>query len=121
MSNQALGPFVIGERVGASVWLAEDTRNGKKVAIKLLTKQLPKEQAKRESLIREVRISAALYHAFLVPILEIVPVEDNLLMVMDVLDAQGITRKLRGQPVPRAEFFRLAYQLASVVKYLHMK
>ncbi|HYI10598.1 MAG TPA: protein kinase [Thermoanaerobaculia bacterium] len=121
MSNQPLGPYVIGERVGSSVWLAEDTRNGKRVAIKLLTKQLPKEQAKRDALIRDVRISAALYHAFLVPILEIAPVGDNLLMVMEVLDAQSITRKLRGQPLARPEFFRLSYQLASVVKYLHMK
>lgn len=120
-SNQPLGPYVIGERVGASVWLAEDTRSGKRVAVKLLTRQLPKEQTKRDALVREVRVSAALYHAFLVPILEIVPVGENLLMVMDVVEGQSVTRKLGGQPVGRAELFRIAYQLASVVKYLHMK
>ena len=58
-STPVAGPFAIGERVGASVWLAEDTRSGKKVAVKLLTRQLPKEHGKREALIREVRISAA--------------------------------------------------------------
>jgi len=47
--SQPLGPYVIGERVGTSVWLAEDTRSGKNVAIKLLTRQLPKEAAKRDS------------------------------------------------------------------------
>jgi tetratricopeptide (TPR) repeat protein len=120
-SNQPLGPYLIGERVGNSVWLAEDTRSVKQVAIKLLTKQLPKEQAKRDTLIREVRISAALYHAFLVPIAEITPVGDNLLMVMDVVDAQPVTRRLGGTPLDRTEFFRHAHQLASVVKYLHMK
>jgi tetratricopeptide (TPR) repeat protein len=120
-SHPPLGPFIIGERVGTSVWLAEDTRNGKRVAIKLLTRQLPKEQSKRDALVREVRISAALYHAFLVPILEIAPVGDNLLLVMEVVDGQSIARKLRSQPVERLEFFRIAYQLASVVKYLHMK
>ncbi|HEX2122838.1 MAG TPA: hypothetical protein VHL59_14490, partial [Thermoanaerobaculia bacterium] len=60
-SNHPLGPYLIGERVGSSVWLAEDTRNGKRVAVKLLTRQLPKEQARRDSLIRDVRVSAALY------------------------------------------------------------
>lgn len=120
-SNQPLGPYVIGERVGASVWLAEDTRNGRRVAVKLLTKQLPKDQAKREALIRDIRLAAALYHTFLVPVLEIVPVGDNLLMVMDVVDGQALTRRLGGTPVERQEFFRLAHQLASVVKYLHVK
>jgi tetratricopeptide (TPR) repeat protein len=120
-SNPPLGPYLIGERVGSSVWLAEDTRSGKQVAIKLLTKQLPKEQAKRDALVRETRISAALYHAFLVPIVEISPVGDNLLMVMDVVDAQPVTRRLGGTPLDRTEFFRHAHQLASVVKYLHMK
>ncbi|HEX6098039.1 MAG TPA: protein kinase [Thermoanaerobaculia bacterium] len=120
-SNQPLGPYAIGERVGSAVWLAEDTRSGKKIAVKLLTRQLPKETAKREALIRDVRVSAALYHTFLVPIVEIVPQGDNLLMVMEVVDAQPIARKLQGAPVDRMEFFRTAYQLASVVKYLHMK
>jgi Tfp pilus assembly protein PilF len=120
-SNQPLGPYVIGERVGGSVWLAEDTRNGRKVAVKLLTKQLPKEQAKRDTLIRDVRLAAALYHTFLVPVLEITPVNDNLLMIMDVIDGQSLTRRLGGAPVERQEFFRLAHQLTSVVKYLHVK
>lgn len=121
MSQEPLGPYVIGERVGTTVWLAEDTRNGKRVAIKLLSKQLPKDEARRESLIREVRVAAALYHTFLVPILEITPVGDNLVMVMEVVEGQSISKKLRGQPADRAEFFRLAYQLAGVVKYLHTK
>jgi tetratricopeptide (TPR) repeat protein len=120
-SNQPLGHYVIGERVGASVWLAEDTRNGRKVAIKLLTKQLPKEQGKRDALIRDLRLAAALYHMFLVPVLEITPVGDNLLMIMDVIDGQSLTRRLGGTPVGRQEFFRLAHQLAGVVKYLHVK
>ena len=121
MSTPVAGPFAIGERVGSSVWLADDTRNGKRVAIKLLTRQLPKEPAKREALIREVRVAAALYHTFLVPILEILPEGDNLLMVMDVVEGQQIYKKVTNNPLDRAGFFRLAYQLGSVVKYLHTK
>jgi len=120
-SNEPLGPYVVGERVGSSVWLGEDNRSGKKIAIKLLSRQLPKDSAKREALIREVRVAAALYHTFLVPILEIVPQGDNLLMIMEPVDGQPITRKVTGAPLDRAEFFRVAYQLASVVKYLHTK
>lgn len=120
-SSQPQGPFIIGERVGSSVWLAQDSRNGRNVALKVLTRQLPKEQAKREALVREVRVAAALYHTFLVPIIEIVPVADNLVMVMEVLTAQPISQKLRGAPLDRVEFFRLAYQLAQAAKYLQTK
>lgn len=120
-SNPPLGPYLIAERVGTSVWLAEDTRNGRKVAVKLLTKALPKDPAKRDALVREVRVAAALHHAFLVPILEIVEEGDNLLMVMDVVDGKALTRRLHGTPLEKSEFFRCAYQLGSAVKYLHAK
>ena len=119
-ANPPLGPYAIGERVGASVWLAEDTRKGRQVAIKLLAKQLPKDIAKRDALIRDVRLAAALYHAFLVTVLEITSVGDNLLMVMDVIDGQPIAHKVNGAPVDRAELVRIAYQLSAVVKYLHV-
>ena len=121
MSSEPLGPYVIGERVGTSVWLAEDTRNGKPVAVKLLTKQLPKDGGRRETLIRDVRVTAALYHAALVPILEITSIGDNLLMVMERVEGNSLTKHLGGKPLEHAELFRLAYQLAEVVKYLHVK
>jgi tetratricopeptide (TPR) repeat protein len=118
---ESAGPFRIGERVGNSVWKAQDTRSGKTVAIKILTKQLPKDSAKRDGMIRDMRVSAALYHQFLVPIQEVLPVNDNLLLVMDFLDAQSISKQLKGQPLGRADFFRLAYQLADAVRFLQTK
>ncbi len=120
-STPPLGPYHIAERVGTSVWLAEDSRNGRKVAIKLLTKSLPKDPAKREAMIREVRVAAALYHTFVVPILEIAEEGDNLLMVMEVVEGKALTRRLRGTPLEKQEFFRNAHQLASAVKYFHVK
>ena len=109
------------ERLGSSVWKAEDTRSGKSVAVKILSRQLPKDPARRESLIRDVRVASALYHAFLVPIVEILPAGDMLLMVMDLLDATPITKHHGGQPLDRERFFRLAYQLADAVRFLHAK
>ena len=67
----ALLHFRLRERASGSVWKAEDTRSGKQVALKILARQLPRDAAKRETLIREVRQGAALYHSFLVNIIEI--------------------------------------------------
>lgn len=120
-SNQPLGPYRIGERVGSQVWIAEDTRNGKNVAVKLLSKQMPKDAGRREALLRDIRVTAALYHTFLVPIVEITAVMDNLLMVMEPLEAKPLAKHVGGKPLEREELCRLAWQLVDVLKYLHIK
>ena len=120
-SVPTVGPYRLGERVGSSVWKAVDSRNEKPVALKILTKQLPKDTAKRDALVREVRVAAALYHAFLIPIQEIVPIGDNLLLVMDFVDGQSFSKHLNGKPADRAGFFRIAYQLTDAVRFLHTK
>ena len=125
-----IDPFVAGgsvlsfrliERVSASVWRAEDTRSGKPVAIKVLTKQLPRDAAKREAVVRDMRQGAALYHASLVTIIEVTPADDALLLVMEWFESQPVTAAFRGRAADRTEFFRVAYQLADAVKLLHGK
>lgn len=120
-SVPTVGPYRLGERLGPSVWKAVDSRNEKPVALKILTKQLPKEPAKRDALVREVRVAAALYQTFLVPVQEVVPIGENLLLVMDFIEAQPFAKRLGGKPAERAEFFRLAAQLADAVRFLHAK
>jgi hypothetical protein len=63
---------------------------------------LPKEAAKRDALIRSSRLGCAVHvprahrrdHAQ----------GDNLVMVMDIVDAQPIASKLHGAPLDKAEF-----------------
>jgi hypothetical protein len=125
MSN--IDPFVAGgmiasfrllERVGASVWRAEDTRNGKTVALKVLTKQLPRDAARRDAVIREIRQGAALYHSSIVTILEITPADDALVLIMEWFDGLPIATACRGRAAVRTEFFRVIYQLADAVKLM---
>ena len=87
----------------------------------MLTKQLPKDAARRESTVREVRLSAAIHHTFIVPIIEIATAGDVLLMVMESVDGQSITRRVSGKPLDRTAFFRIAYQIAEALKILHGK
>jgi tetratricopeptide (TPR) repeat protein len=113
--------FRLGERVSSSVWKAEDTRSGKKVAIKVLSRQLPKDPGKREALMRDVRLGAALYHSSLVNIQEITAAGDALLLVTEWIEEQPIATRVRGKPLDRAEFFRVAYQIVDAIKLLHAK
>lgn len=109
------------ERVGNTVWRAEDTRSGKDVALKVLTKQLPKDAARRDSTVREVRLAAAIHHTFIVPIIEIAVAGDMLVMVMEKVDGQSISKRVAGKPLDRTAFFRIAYQIADALKLLHAK
>jgi len=113
--------YRLGERVSGSVFQAEDTRSGKRVAVKLLMRQLPKDAARRESIIRDARLGAAMYHPSLVNVIEIAPAGDALLLVMDWIDGQPIGARVRGRPLDRGEFFRLACQVVDALRLLHAK
>ena len=108
------------ERVSNSVWKAEDTRSGKPVAVKILSKSLPKEPAKRDAVVRDVRQAAALHHAFLIPIKEVVA-GDALLLVMNWVDGKSLSEHVKGKPLDRTELFRLFYQVADALKFVHAK
>jgi serine/threonine protein kinase len=119
--GSSLLTYRLGERITSTVWQAEDTRSGKKVAIKILSRQLPKDPGKREALVRDVRQGAALYHSSLVHIQEIAPAGEALLLVMEWYDGHPIAGKVRGNPLDRKTFFRIAYQIADALKLLHGK
>ncbi|MBV9492801.1 MAG: protein kinase [Acidobacteria bacterium] len=109
------------ERIGATVWRAVDVRNERQVAVKILTKLLPKDAARRDALVREIRLAGAIYHAFVVPIMEIAVAGDALLMVMEWFEGEPITNHVHGQPMARSNFFRAAAQLCEALKFLHAK
>src|SRR5262249_4036799 len=110
------------ERVGGSAGgRAEDTRSGKPVAVKVLAKQLPRDATKREALLKDVRVGGALFHTSLVNIIEIAPAGDALLLVMEWFDGQPTSTVFRNRPADRTAFFRIAWQLADVLKLLHAR
>jgi cytochrome c-type biogenesis protein CcmH/NrfG len=105
----------------SAVWRAEDTRSGRKVAVKILAKQMPRDPVKREALLKDVRIGGALFHTSLINIIEIAPAGDALLLVMEWFDGQPASAAFRNKPADRTAFFRVAYQLADVVKLLQAR
>jgi hypothetical protein len=109
------------DRVSPSVWRAEDTRNGRAVALKILTRQMPKDTVRREALLHDIRQNAALYHSFLVPIQDITLAGDILLLVMDFVEGEPIGKSVHGRTIERDEFFRIAYQLTNALKFVHGK
>jgi class 3 adenylate cyclase len=105
----------------SSVWKAEDTRNGKNVALKILSRRLPQDPVKRDALVQEVRVAAALHHTGIAAMQEIVQAGDMLVMVMELVEGQPISRAIKRGLPNREQFFRVAFQLADVLNFLHGK
>ena len=68
-----------------------------------------------------MRQNAAIYHTNIATILEIVPANEMLLLVMEYVDGQPVTKHFMGKPADRETFFRVAYQAADALKLLHAK
>ena len=59
---------LIGEGAMGSVYLAEDTKRGGPVALKLLVPQLARDERFRRRFLRESQLAAGLDHPHIVPI-----------------------------------------------------
>jgi len=109
----------IDPAVNGHVWKATDTKLGREVAVKILTRSLPKDPAKREALVREVRLGAAFQHENLVAIREVAVAGDTLFLVMDLLQATPIVEAAKGVPLEPGRLFGVAFQLAEALALLH--
>jgi serine/threonine protein kinase len=73
---------VIGRGGMAVVYRAEDTRLGRKVALKLLTPALAENEQFQQRFIRESRLAASLDHPNIVPIYEAGEADGHLFIAM---------------------------------------
>ncbi|MET0764721.1 MAG: Hsp70 family protein [Blastococcus sp.] len=96
---------LIGRGGMAVVYRAEDTRLGRKVALKVLTPQLADSEQFRQRFIRESRLAASLDHPNIVPIYEAGEADGQLFIAMRYVvgrDLKGLLGELGGQlPVDR--------------------
>jgi tRNA A-37 threonylcarbamoyl transferase component Bud32/tetratricopeptide (TPR) repeat protein len=80
----------------AEVWLAQDQRDGRPVAIKKILPQISNDQAFLERFFHEIRIQIALKHRNVVELLDCSPAPHNAYIVMEYVDGgslQTLTEK----------------------------
>src|SRR4051794_35522030 len=91
---------LIGRGGMAVVYRAEDTRLGRKVALKLLTPQLADSEQFRQRFIQESQLAASLDHPNIVPIYEAGEADGQLYIAMRYVvgsDLQGLLAEQGGQ------------------------
>ena len=122
MIGQALGHYRIVEKIGAGgmgeVYEAEDSRLGRRVALKLLPERIVGDSSAVERFVREARAASALNHPNIVTIHEIGESGANRFIVMEFI--MGCTlRKMIGQGVDLELLARIGEQVAKALTVAH--
>ena len=111
----------IGRGGMAVVYLAEDLRHKRSVAIKLVHPELAQAVGK-ERFLREIEIAAQLAHPHIVPLFDSGEIDGRLFYVMPFLDGESLRQRLdRERQLPIADAIEIARKVASALEYAHAR
>src|SRR6476469_821324 len=115
------GRYRVLDRLGAggmaTVYLAEDERLGRKVAVKRLHSDSPEDAARRFD--REAKVGASLSHPNLVTVFDTVADDEGVLIVMEYVDGQNLTQLMAHGPLPTREAVSIVAQVAAALDHVH--
>lgn len=110
---------LLGEGGMATVYLANDLRHHRQVAIKILKSELTASLGP-ERFLREVRLTAGLDHPHIVPLLDSGEAGGFLYYVMPFVEGESLRDRLnREKQLPLDDAFRIARQVADALDYAH--
>ena len=101
------------------VWLAEDTRLDRKVALKLLPVQWTQDSERVRRFIQEARAASALNHPNILTIHEIGQHEDQHYIVTEYIEGPTLRQRLTGARLTLPESLDIAAQVAGALQAAH--
>ncbi len=126
MLGQTVSHYRVLERLGSGamgeVYLAEDLRLGRKVALKLLPPELTRDAAAKTRLIHEARAASLLDHPHICTVYDIEELPaGRLLLAMAYCEGETLKVRLARGPLPAAEAVELACQMAEALGEAHAR
>lgn len=124
---KSIGDYTILRNLGeggmGKVYLGEDIRLGRKVAIKTMLPELAANPSARKRFIREARAAAALEHDNIVPIWQIGEAADGSpFIVMPFLQGETLESRLKREPIaPLSIILKVALEVAEGLAAAHVK
>ncbi len=120
-----LGPYIIISQLGAGgmgeIWLAEDTRLNRKVAIKLLPASFAQDADRLRRFEQEARATSALNHPNILTIHDIGDHEGSPYLVSELLEGEVLRSQLEDGPLPSRKAIEYAQQIAAGLAAAHEK
>jgi eukaryotic-like serine/threonine-protein kinase len=103
----------------AKVYLAQDLKHGRPVALKVLKSELAHALGP-ERFLREIRLTAQLDHPHILPLLDSGDAGEFLYYVMPYVDGESLRERLtREKQLPLEDAFRIAREVADALSYAH--
>jgi len=124
-AGTTLGPYKILAPLGAGgmaeVYLAEDPKHHRQVAIKVLTPEIAAAVGP-ERFLREIEIAAKLTHPHILPVHDSGSAEDLLYYVMPFVEGESLRQRLtREKQLPVEDALRIAREVADALSYAHSR
>jgi len=123
MIEEKLGSYAIVKTVGSgtmgTVYQAEDRRNGRMVAVKLIRSRVLPDAAKRERFLQGLLRTCEIRHKNLCPILEIGDDDDDFYVITPFLEGMTLRQRMDGRPLPWREAVRIALLVAETLDAVH--
>ena len=121
--EQALGRYRITGKIGAGgmgeVYLAQDTRLGREVAIKVLPPGALQDESARSRFRREAEVLSKLSHPNIATVYDFEKQQGKDLLVMEYIRGVTLSDKLAAGPLPEKDVLRLGLQLTEGIEAAH--
>lgn len=114
--------LLVGTGGMAEVWLAEDERLDRPVALKVLRESISREHDGDliSGLQREARVIARLQHPNIISVYDAGEFEGRQYLVMEYVEGASLRQLLEARgPMPEAEVLRIGAQIAGALDYAH--
>src|SRR5215471_145587 len=122
-SGTKLGRYEIRSQLGAGgmgeVYLAQDTRLDRKVALKILPDEVAADPDRMKRFMQEAKAASALNHPNIITIYEIDQTGSTPFIVTEFIEGLTLRERMRVQPLVLGEVLNVAVQIAGALTAAH--
>jgi tRNA A-37 threonylcarbamoyl transferase component Bud32 len=125
MEERTIGPYKLLEELGRGgmgvVYLADDTRLGRQVAVKALPPSLARDPSLRERLRREARAAAMLSHPAIATVHALEEIDDELFIVSEYVRGHSLRLEIERGPLGSEVLIDTSLDIARALAAAHAK
>jgi serine/threonine-protein kinase len=122
-TGSSIGPYQILSLVGAGgmgkVYLAQDTRLGRKIALKVLPKEFTQDPDRVRRFEQEARAASALNHPNIITIFEIGRLADAHYIATEFIEGQTLRQRMKQSRIELRQALDIACQIVSAIAAAH--
>src|SRR6266849_6461787 len=122
-ANTILSHYRIVAKIGAGgmgeVYLAQDTKLDRKVALKILPANVAADHNRMNRFVQEAKAASALNHPNILTIYEVEEIDSVNFIATEFIDGETLRQRMKGAPMKLGETLDVAAQIVSALAAAH--